>query len=662
MLQEIKDLQSNAVKQLLVKTRNKNQKEITFKAPTGSGKTFMMADYMNQVLAERTDVIFLVSTLSKADLGTQTYEKFVEYGTRFTNLDPYLINSEVAPEESVYIPDNYNVYVLPRDLYKDKSRIKDSGAMFNFLFQVRFLGKIIYLIRDECHIATSNLDDLNDYFEKVINFSATPKFKPDVEITNEEAVRVNLIKRIAPDAETKEERDNRFFVNQDDDVEAAVNKFIEIKEDYINKLKVNPCLIIQISNKDKAEEEWAKIKRIVNDPSKNLKWMYIVDDSAGKGSDTNDDVKKLPVSKWKDYVKNKESLVDIIIFKMVITEGWDIPRACMLYQVRDSKSKQMDEQVVGRVRRNPILLDWSQYDEEAQKLAMTCWVWGIVDGNLRKFKKVNVNESKNFEIVTTKLSAINQKKDFDIKKFIDLKKKEESINVQSIFDLQRKWNNVSLETEEICWSEINTYEDWLNISLFVDEIEKENNAYMSNYETSLEIDEKQKFSETSYFEISKDIERIYEIEDWVWLLNDPDDEEYHFDSKAEKEFARMLKRFKTKFWGKNYYPNSKIKFEYVLYNKHDSYPDFILKDKNDKIHIFEVKSLDKGYQPGLDEQEYVKKMTELRKMFKVASKVTEQNFYLPIKNEGRWVIYMSENGEETTLSEEQFKNYMSQIT
>ena len=291
MLQEIKDLQSNAVKQLLVKTRNKNQKEITFKAPTGSGKTFMMSDYMNQVLSERNDVIFLVSTLSKADLGTQTYEKFLEYGNRFTNLDPYLINSEVAPEESVYIPDNYNVYVLPRDLYKDKSRIKDSGAMLNFLFQIRFLGKIIYLIRDECHIATSNLDDLNDYFEKVINFSATPKFKPDVEITNEEAVRVKLIKRIAPDAETKEEKNNLFYVNQDDDVEAAVNKFIEIKEDYINKLKVNPCLIIQISNKDKAEEEWAKIKRIVNDPSKNLKWMYIVDDSAGKGSDTNDDVK-----------------------------------------------------------------------------------------------------------------------------------------------------------------------------------------------------------------------------------------------------------------------------------------------------------------------------------------------------------------------------------
>ena len=33
---------------------------------------------------------------------------------------------------------------------------------------------------------------------------------------------------------------------------------------------------------------------------------------------------------------------------MVISEGWDIPRACMLYQIRDSKSKQLDEQVMGR--------------------------------------------------------------------------------------------------------------------------------------------------------------------------------------------------------------------------------------------------------------------------------------------------------------------------
>lgn len=86
--------------------------------------------------------------------------------------------------------------------------------------------------------------------------------------------------------------------------------------------------------------------------------MLIVNND--KECDTNDTfkAKKLPVSKWKDYAKENSSTIDIIIFKMVITEGWDIPRACMLYQMRDSKSKQLDEQVMGRVRRNPRLLDF----------------------------------------------------------------------------------------------------------------------------------------------------------------------------------------------------------------------------------------------------------------------------------------------------------------
>ena len=83
--------------------------------------------------------------------------------------------------------------------------------------------------------------------------------------------------------------------------------------------------------------------------------MLIVDKD--KNCDTNDvfKAKKMPVNKWKDYAKSNTSTIDVIIFKMVISEGWDIPRACMLYQVRDTQSKQLDEQVMGRVRRNPRL-------------------------------------------------------------------------------------------------------------------------------------------------------------------------------------------------------------------------------------------------------------------------------------------------------------------
>lgn len=219
------------------------------------------------------------------------------------------------------------------------------GSMEGFLHDItsgRMFGgkeKKVYLIKDECHIATNNLDNLGEkFFSKIYNFSATPKLSrgqhPDVEIKNEDAVNAKLIKDIE-------------LMNEGESVADAIEKFEEVKQDYRNHLGVNPCLIIQISNKDKADAEIAEIKRVLEKAEHvDIKWMLIVNDD--KECDTNDSfkAKKLSVSKWKDYAKENSSTIDIIIFKMVITEGWDIPRACMLYQMRDSQSKQLDEQVM----------------------------------------------------------------------------------------------------------------------------------------------------------------------------------------------------------------------------------------------------------------------------------------------------------------------------
>lgn len=48
MLQEVKDLQNQAVAEL-VECVAKND-ELTFKAPTGSGKTFIMARFMDEII------------------------------------------------------------------------------------------------------------------------------------------------------------------------------------------------------------------------------------------------------------------------------------------------------------------------------------------------------------------------------------------------------------------------------------------------------------------------------------------------------------------------------------------------------------------------------------------------------------------------------------
>ena len=85
MLQEAIDLQQNAVAELVRKVETK--REITFRAPTGSGKTRMMADFMNRILIHNQDVIFLVSTLSKGDLAEQNYNAFKDCADKNIFLD-----------------------------------------------------------------------------------------------------------------------------------------------------------------------------------------------------------------------------------------------------------------------------------------------------------------------------------------------------------------------------------------------------------------------------------------------------------------------------------------------------------------------------------------------------------------------------------------------
>ena len=185
MLQEIKDLQRRAVSELLLKSAKKQ--ELTFRAPTGSGKTYMMADFMNQVLAANSDVVFLVSTLSKGDLAGQNYRSFCKRREEnvFPKLNPYLISTEISGEETLYIPTDYNVYVLPRDLFKKNGRLM-AGPMTAFLEQLTrgelFGGKNqrIYLIKDECHQATNNLDEISPkFFAKVFNFWTRRQYKPN---------------------------------------------------------------------------------------------------------------------------------------------------------------------------------------------------------------------------------------------------------------------------------------------------------------------------------------------------------------------------------------------------------------------------------------------------------------------------------------------------
>ncbi len=686
MLAEIQELQNQAVSKLITAIRNNTKDSYTFRAPTGSGKTYMMADFMNRMLAINPNIVFLVSSLSKSDLAAQNYEKFCEYRDKhyFNHLHPYLMTSNIAGEERLHIPSHFNVYLLPRDLYKKDSRLMQ-GPMVNFLAEMRFIrSKTFIWIKDECHIATSNLDAIApQYFETTINFSATPKLSrgqhPDVEITDSEAERCGLIKRV-------------FWGNAESTVKDAIEKFKEIKTDYRNLLGVNPCLIVQISNKTKADEELANEIMPALNAHPELKWMLIVNDP--KECDTNDvfKAKKLKVERWKDYAKGNLSGIDIIIFKLVISEGWDIPRACMLYQARNSRSKQLDEQVIGRVRRNPRLLDFETLSEEAKSLATTAWVWGVSGDDAGKTYGVRLKDDKeditaNIRVKTTKIKPLSDKDDFCIEAF--LRQQKPILAHKSIFEIHRQLQSVDYTVKNMIYDYATDYSKWWLAAEYAQDIAKANGQYMCDYAQSMVLGTEESFADTSYYSVT---DKYVNISNWVWKRRDGA-EKFSFDSDAEKDWADVLKEISATsiasvvtgkknvmegqtnlfgevtnadfadekevfLWGKNYVPESTIKFEYYLGALHSSYPDFIMKDKFGRIHIFEVKSVNQSASFGFDNNLYIAKVDALKKCYRQASVVTGHIFYLPIMREDIWRITKYQNGEETTLTIDQFRKFV----
>lgn len=700
MLIEAIELQNRAVDWLFEKLQIKD--ELTFRAPTGSGKTHMMADLMDRVL-EQEEVIFLVSSLSKGDLARQNFEKFCRYSAdgEFPHIKPYLISSEVAGEERLFIPTSFNVYLLPRDLYKQGGRLMQ-GAMESFLQNMTLskayggCGKKIYLIKDECHIATNNLDTLSKtYFSKVVNFSATPQLKrgqnPDVEISDDEAVQAKLIKQIelGDDSAT---------------VADAIEKYESVKESYRNLLGVNPCLIIQISNERKADFEWDNVilPELNKSERQDLKWMLIVDDP--KKCETNDvfKAKKIPVAKWRDYAKENSATIDIIVFKMVISEGWDIPRACMLYQIRDTKSKQLDEQVMGRVRRNPRLMDFETLSEEAQKLAMTAWVWGILPERGEKVLRVKLwDEPENITDVlrlkTTRLKGLDKKEGFDIGTYLSDQPSVASYG--TIFELYRRLKKADRMVREMCDGYSDSVRKWFDFTEHLEGIEAESSKFVCDYSKSMETEkgEDGKDLTVSFPAESQYTDRgnYINLTDWVWERRDGQSK-FAFDSEAEWTWASLLKDLasedaggekvgkrvlvgsKTKtgeegpaeeissegekkyVWGKNYPYNSSIKYEYCLGAVHSSYPDFILQDRFDRIHLFEVKSVNfsSNAPAAFDSKEYKLKVEELKRCYKQASLLTGHIFYLPVLKDDVWHITRLQNGVEDTLTEKQFKTFM----
>ena len=161
-----------------------------------------------------------------------------------------------------------------------------------------------------------------------------------------------------------------------------------------------------------------------------------------------------------------------------------------------------------------------------------------------------------------------------------------------------------------------------------------------------------------------------EIEDWIWCRHDSDSYSFSFDSEAEREWAGFLAKMALKggvakvaqlddneryLWGKNFPHNSDINYEYYSNGVHKSYPDFVMKDKKGRIHVFEVKCLNGSGKAGFNAEEYEEKIGKLKECYLWCSKKLKDHiFHIPIKEGDKWQILTYDNGEEDSLRKDQF--------
>lgn len=88
---ELTKAQKNAVDNIVDYWKHKINKELVFKAPTGSGKTFMMAKMIDQMISlnegNSKKLFFIIATPSSAELPRQFYNKLNDYKSYLDNKD-----------------------------------------------------------------------------------------------------------------------------------------------------------------------------------------------------------------------------------------------------------------------------------------------------------------------------------------------------------------------------------------------------------------------------------------------------------------------------------------------------------------------------------------------------------------------------------------------
>ena len=346
----------------------KSQKKLTFKSPTGSGKTIMMAEFINQLSKKKSksnNLCFVWTAPRK--LHQQSKAKLAKYLGNASQVDLSYFNDlkekKINRNEILFLnwesinKKNKNTIIL-----ENENEFYLNKIIENTLED----GLDIILIIDESHFnapSTISKSLISDIKAKVIiEVSATPTLSTDETVSvpmekvqNEALIKNSVVinekfKNILNNNTLKSnssESADEFILSQ------AIKKRNQLATIYKkNRSKVNPLLLIQIPDKIKSDEQdyfrnniekFLDKKFGINIKNRKLA-VYLSEDKENL-----------------DFISENDNKCEVLIFKQAIALGWDCPRAQILVLFRHWKSLTFSIQTVGRIMRMPEADKFSRY-------------------------------------------------------------------------------------------------------------------------------------------------------------------------------------------------------------------------------------------------------------------------------------------------------------
>ena len=409
----LKNYQEKHVQELFNTTlrliSDEGAKSIVFKAPTGSGKTIMMQEYLRRLAETPQDREFAFVWISVNDLSRQSKRSF-ERNLAGSPLHFYelsdITDRELKKNEILFI--NWeSIRSIDRATGEWKVlAMKDNERDENlptYLANTHEAGREVILIVDESHrsLATSKAQELIMNYIKPklqIEVSATPDsvgYDAKVETKIEEVIEAGMIKKevlINPGLwDTKDVSETDKFI-----IDEALKKARELRAKYEEiGSSVRPLVLIQLPSESKTTSELDKTKL------ERTKQVLDTDFSISLAN------KKLAI--WLsdekenlDSIESYESPVEVLIFKQAIATGWDCPRAQILVMFREIGSITFEIQTVGRILRMPEQKHYNEYildvayaytDLERAKIGIHEMAKNLIKDKFSKRKEVYENIS-----------------------------------------------------------------------------------------------------------------------------------------------------------------------------------------------------------------------------------------------------------------------------